>query len=220
MVGRALPVVVNRLEPVERVAFVLHDMFAMPFVDIASVVGRSPTRRDSGTSTCACSTTDAVPGRRPADTRPRDADVQRRARGIGCATSWRKCRDVRPAGPRSIRPSIRMTLSSVHLGAWRAWCKPFTARSPSADWLPRSATRLRLARLLTMPRRRRQGASVLGAPESTDTDATVRAGKVESQNWEDRTEARVTRRGRAGDADHARCWLGRPLARQHDCLVS
>lgn len=41
-VGRALLVVLDALGPAERVAFVLHDMFAVPFDRIAPVVGRSP----------------------------------------------------------------------------------------------------------------------------------------------------------------------------------
>ncbi|HEX6443510.1 MAG TPA: sigma-70 family RNA polymerase sigma factor [Streptosporangiales bacterium] len=40
-VGRALLVVLDRLAPAERVAFVLHDMFAVPFDEIAPVVDRS-----------------------------------------------------------------------------------------------------------------------------------------------------------------------------------
>lgn len=40
-VGRALLVVLDRLEPAERVAFVLHDVFALPFAEIAPVVDRS-----------------------------------------------------------------------------------------------------------------------------------------------------------------------------------
>jgi RNA polymerase sigma-70 factor (ECF subfamily) len=40
-VGAALLVVLETLAPAERLAFVLHDMFAMPFEDIAPVVGRS-----------------------------------------------------------------------------------------------------------------------------------------------------------------------------------
>jgi RNA polymerase sigma-70 factor (ECF subfamily) len=42
-VGLALLVVLDRLTPAERLAFVLHDMFAMPFDEIAPIVGRSPT---------------------------------------------------------------------------------------------------------------------------------------------------------------------------------
>lgn len=41
-VGLALLVVLETLEPAERLAFVLHDMFAMPFAEIAPLVGRSP----------------------------------------------------------------------------------------------------------------------------------------------------------------------------------
>ena len=41
-VGRAMLVVLDRLTPAERVAFVLHDLFAVPFDQIAPVVGRTP----------------------------------------------------------------------------------------------------------------------------------------------------------------------------------
>jgi RNA polymerase sigma factor (sigma-70 family) len=41
-VGLALLVVLDTLAPAERLAFVLHDMFAMPFDQIASIVDRSP----------------------------------------------------------------------------------------------------------------------------------------------------------------------------------
>ena len=41
-VGLALIVVLEKLAPAERVAFVLHDMFDLPFADIATIVGRSP----------------------------------------------------------------------------------------------------------------------------------------------------------------------------------
>jgi RNA polymerase sigma factor (sigma-70 family) len=41
-VGAALLVVLETLQPAERLAFVLHDMFAVPFDDIAPIVDRSP----------------------------------------------------------------------------------------------------------------------------------------------------------------------------------
>jgi RNA polymerase sigma-70 factor (ECF subfamily) len=60
-VGLALLVVLETLAPAERVAFVLHDMFDLPFDEIAPIVGRSPTaarqlasrarRRVQGTTT-------------------------------------------------------------------------------------------------------------------------------------------------------------------------
>src|SRR5216117_2380320 len=41
-VGLALLVVLDTLTPAERLAFVLHDMFGMPFEEIAPIVDRSP----------------------------------------------------------------------------------------------------------------------------------------------------------------------------------
>jgi RNA polymerase sigma-70 factor (ECF subfamily) len=41
-VGLALLVVLDTLTPAERLAFVLHDMFAVPFTEVADVLGRSP----------------------------------------------------------------------------------------------------------------------------------------------------------------------------------
>ena len=40
-VGMALLVVLDSLTPTERLAFVLHDMFAVPFADIGEIIGRS-----------------------------------------------------------------------------------------------------------------------------------------------------------------------------------
>jgi RNA polymerase sigma factor (sigma-70 family) len=42
-VGLALLIVLDKLAPAERVAFVLHDLFAVPFEEIAPIVGRTPT---------------------------------------------------------------------------------------------------------------------------------------------------------------------------------
>src|ERR687884_86600 len=42
-VGAALLVVLETLSPAERLAFVLHDMFAVPFDEIAPIVGRTPS---------------------------------------------------------------------------------------------------------------------------------------------------------------------------------
>ncbi|HWR13372.1 MAG TPA: sigma-70 family RNA polymerase sigma factor [Terriglobales bacterium] len=41
-VGVALLVVLNTLSPAERLVFVLHDLFAIPFDEIAAIMGRSP----------------------------------------------------------------------------------------------------------------------------------------------------------------------------------
>jgi len=42
-VGLALLVVLDTLAPAERLAFVLHDMFAVPFDEIAGIAGRTPS---------------------------------------------------------------------------------------------------------------------------------------------------------------------------------
>src|SRR5690348_11624792 len=42
-VGLALLVVLDTLTPAERLAFVMHDVFSVPFDEIAGIVGRSPT---------------------------------------------------------------------------------------------------------------------------------------------------------------------------------
>ena len=43
-VGLALLVVLDTLTPAERLAFVLHDTFEIPFEEIAPILGRSPAR--------------------------------------------------------------------------------------------------------------------------------------------------------------------------------
>jgi RNA polymerase sigma factor (sigma-70 family) len=42
-VGLAMLVVLDQLAPAERIAFVLHDLFEVPFEEIAPIVGRTPT---------------------------------------------------------------------------------------------------------------------------------------------------------------------------------
>ena len=49
-VSNALLVVLDRLSPAQRVAFVLHDVFAMPFEKIAGVLDRSPAAANDRTS--------------------------------------------------------------------------------------------------------------------------------------------------------------------------
>jgi RNA polymerase sigma-70 factor (ECF subfamily) len=68
-VGLALLVVLEMLEPAERLAFVLHDMFAVPFEEIATIVDRSPeaTRQLASRARRRVQGTTTVP----------DADLQR-----------------------------------------------------------------------------------------------------------------------------------------------
>src|SRR5947207_7097046 len=53
-VGTALLVVLETLQPAERLAFVLHDLFAVPFEDIASIVERSPAAARQLASRARC----------------------------------------------------------------------------------------------------------------------------------------------------------------------
>ncbi|WP_395574763.1 RNA polymerase sigma factor SigJ [Streptomyces sp. BK79] len=72
-VGVALLVVLEALEPAERLAFVLHDMFAVPFDDIAPIVERSPAATRQLASRARRRVRDATPAADP------DLGRQRRA---------------------------------------------------------------------------------------------------------------------------------------------
>ena len=68
-VGLALLVVLEKLSPPERLAFVLHDMFAVPFDEIAAIVDRSP----AATRQLASRARRRVRGERPLQ----EADIDR-----------------------------------------------------------------------------------------------------------------------------------------------
>ncbi len=72
-VGIALLVVLETLEPAERLAFVLHDMFAVPFDDIARVLERGPAATRQLASRARRRVRDATPAADP------DLGRQRRA---------------------------------------------------------------------------------------------------------------------------------------------
>ncbi len=72
-VGVALLVVLETLEPAERLAFVLHDMFAVPFDDIAPILERSPAATRQLASRARRRVRDATPAADP------DLGRQRRA---------------------------------------------------------------------------------------------------------------------------------------------
>ncbi|MEV6121729.1 sigma-70 family RNA polymerase sigma factor [Streptomyces sp. NPDC052077] len=73
-VGVALLVVLESLAPDERLAFVLHDMFAVPFDDIAPVVERSPAATRQLASRARRRVRDAGP--------PPDPDLGRQRRAL------------------------------------------------------------------------------------------------------------------------------------------
>jgi RNA polymerase sigma-70 factor (ECF subfamily) len=62
--GPAMLVILETLSPAERIAFVLHDMFAVPFDEIAPIVGRSP----AATRQLASRARHRVQGADPAET--------------------------------------------------------------------------------------------------------------------------------------------------------
>src|SRR5262249_52357347 len=111
-VGQALLVVLDKLSPGERVAFVLHDVFAVPFEEIAPIVGRTP----QATRKLASRARRRVRG---ASVGNSDLERQRRlvdafvARSPGCrgdapcgepAHSEKACRVLRSAPPTSYVP--------------------------------------------------------------------------------------------------------------------
>ena len=70
-VGIALQVVLDTLSPHERLAFVLHDMFAVPFDEIAAMVDRSPQATRQLASRARRRVRDAAPAPDPDLTRQR-----------------------------------------------------------------------------------------------------------------------------------------------------
>ena len=101
-VGAALMVVLGSLAPDERVAFVLHDVFAVPFDTIGEVVGRSPQaarqlasrgrRRVQGTSTLR--SVDLVQQRTLVEAFLR-ASAGGGLRGVGTSSSSGRCVQTR-----------------------------------------------------------------------------------------------------------------------------
>ncbi|RYV51583.1 sigma-70 family RNA polymerase sigma factor [Pengzhenrongella frigida] len=130
-VGPALLVILDSLEPAERLAFVLHDLFAVPFDEIAPIVGRSP----AAARQLASRARRRVRGAEP----PRDAD-RRRQREVVAAflTASRNGQfDALLAllDPRiTLRAddaTVRMGASSEVLGA-RAVAETFSGRARGA----------------------------------------------------------------------------------------
>jgi len=105
-VGLALLVVLDMLTPAERLAFVLHDMFDVPFEEIADIVGRSPAaarqlasrgrRRVRGAAP-----TPATRGCTPRRTSPWSSAGRFAVRGSGCRSSSSALRRSAPPWKRS-----------------------------------------------------------------------------------------------------------------------
>src|SRR5215203_3018378 len=120
-VGLALLVVLETLAPAERLAFVLHDVFAVPFDEIAPMVGRSPTAARQLASRARRRVRSAAPAPDP-DLRRQD---RRHRRALGpCA----------PARPRPGRPRLARLRAEVRGAGAVAERQVRPARGPlSAD---------------------------------------------------------------------------------------
>ena len=92
-VGLALQVVLDALAPAERLAFVLHDMFELPFEEIAPMVGRSPAAARQLASRARRRVKGAeVPAPDPDLARQRAVvDAFFSARGVATSTPWSPC---------------------------------------------------------------------------------------------------------------------------------
>ena len=103
-VGLALQVVLDALAPAERLAFVLHDMFDLPFDEIAPMVGRSPAAARQLASRARRRVKDATVA-------PPDPDLTRQRAVVdaffSAARGRRLRRAGRPAPPRR-RPAGRL----------------------------------------------------------------------------------------------------------------
>jgi RNA polymerase sigma-70 factor (ECF subfamily) len=122
-VGTALLVVMESMTPAERVAFVLHDVFAMPFPEIAEVVGRSTEATRQLASSAR---------RRVRAQRRHSVDRAAHARVVTAFTE--ACRNGNlEALVSSLDPSV--TLRSDGGGVVRAALRPITGVSKVARFL-------------------------------------------------------------------------------------
>lgn len=99
-IGPALLVVLDSLAPAERLAFVLHDMFGMPFDEIGPIVGRSPVA-----------------------TRQLASRARRRVQGTGTEAGDHDGRTTTPAAPSDAggpgRPAQQREIVAAFLAASR-----------------------------------------------------------------------------------------------------
>ena len=113
-VGLALLVVLDTLAPAERVAFVLHDMFGLPFGEIGAVTGRSPTaaRQLASRARRRVRATPVIPGERLARQREVAAAYLAAARGgdLGALLSILDPEVVLHADAASVPAGVPVTL--------------------------------------------------------------------------------------------------------------
>ena len=183
-VGLALLIVLDSLTPTERVAFVLHDMFAVPFEDIAPIVGRNAaaTRQLASRARRRVQHTDARARTGPAPT----VQARRRLPGRGAAR-----RLLRPRGAaRPRRSCCAADAAAVAIGApeqvrgaeavaafsmrGRGALAALVDGVPAAAWMPRG--QLRVALLFTFSDDRIATIEAVAEPERLATLDLVVAG--------------------------------------------
>jgi Sigma-70, region 4 len=114
-VGLALLVALERLTPAERLAFVLHDLFGVPFSEIGPIVGRTP---DAAKMPASRARRRVRSGSAESDSDPRrqreivDAFLAA-VRAGGAPRPW--------PGARCCSPSLERPLSTRWSTAGRAW---------------------------------------------------------------------------------------------------
>ena len=129
-VGLALLVVLDTLAPAERLAFVLHDMFAVPFDEIAPIVGRSPTAARQ----LASRARRRVQGQRPRFPTPiSPASAQWSTpssppRAAVTSTRCSRCSTPTSCSAPTASPSVRAQRRRAR--AHRCWRRRFAARRP------------------------------------------------------------------------------------------
>ncbi len=130
-VGIALLVVLDTLSPAERLAFVLHDVFAVPFDQIGPILDRSPAAAKQLASRARHRLRDG-PARAARAARRRGAAARSRPRRLAAPTSPGSGPSSTPSSPRRARAtSRRCSPSSTRTSS----CGPTRARARSA---PRS----------------------------------------------------------------------------------
>ena len=165
-IGLALLVVLETLTPAERLAFVLHDMFSVPFGEIGAIIGplarrRAPAReprpaprprrpRRSRTPTCGASARWSTPilaaareGRFDDLVALLDPDVVLRADG-GPGIGSQTVRGVEQVAAQAVDPRARWRTSPSRpwSTAWPASSSRATGRRPSSRPSPSSGGRI------------------------------------------------------------------------------
>jgi RNA polymerase sigma factor (sigma-70 family) len=174
-VGLALLVVLDTLTPAERLAFVLHDMFAVPFDEIAPIVGRSPAATRQLASRAR---------RRVRGAEPPDADLARKREIVGAFLTASRGGDfeallalldpdvVLRADPVAVRmgPSQEVrgaaAVAGTFSGRARGARPAFVDGVPGAVWV--QGGRLRVVFAFTIRDGRVVGIDLLADPEHLD----------------------------------------------------